>query len=58
MILIDSQPRNDWLVKAVNRRLREELAKLGVEINEEKAGWWIWKRGRVLRSWALNIVAF
>ena len=36
-ILIDSYRRQDWLVKAVNRRLREELAKLRVEINEEKS---------------------
>ena len=37
MILIDSYPRHDWLVKAVNKRLREELAKLRVELNEEKS---------------------
>ena len=37
MILIDAHPRHDWLVKAVERRLREELAKLRVEINEEKS---------------------
>jgi RNA-directed DNA polymerase len=35
-VLIDSHPRQDWLVKAVDKRLREELAKLKVEINEEK----------------------
>ena len=37
VILIDSHPRHDWLVKAVERRLREELAKLQVEINEDKS---------------------
>ena len=37
VILIDSHPRCDWLAKAVERRLREELAKLRVEINEEKS---------------------
>jgi RNA-directed DNA polymerase len=37
VILIDSHPRHDWLVTAVNRRLREEVAKLRVEINEEKS---------------------
>jgi len=37
VILIDAHPRHDWLMKAVNRRLREELAKLRVEINEEKS---------------------
>jgi len=35
--LIDSYSRHDWLVKAVEKRLREELAKLRVEINEEKS---------------------
>jgi RNA-directed DNA polymerase len=37
VLLIDSHPRQDWLVKAVARRVREELAKLKVEINEEKS---------------------
>jgi RNA-directed DNA polymerase len=37
VILIDSHLRHDWLVKAVDRRLREELGKLRVEINEEKS---------------------
>lgn len=36
VVLIDSHPRQDWLVKAVDKRLRQELAKLKVEINEEK----------------------
>jgi len=37
VILIDSHPRSEWLLRAVNKRLREELAKLRVEINEEKS---------------------
>ena len=37
VILIDSHPRHDWLVTAVERRLREELGKLRVAINEEKS---------------------
>jgi RNA-directed DNA polymerase len=37
VILIDAHPRHDWLVRAVTKRLREELAKLRVEINEEKS---------------------
>jgi len=37
VILIDGHPRHAWLLKAVNRRLREELAKLHVELNEEKS---------------------
>src|SRR3954449_11175435 len=35
VILVDAYPRHDWLLKAVEVRLREELAKLGVEVNEE-----------------------
>ena len=37
VILIDAYRRQGWLLKAVERRLREELAKLQVEINEEKS---------------------
>src|ERR1700693_1534248 len=37
VLLIDSHPRQDWLVKAGARRVREELVKLKVEINEEKS---------------------
>jgi RNA-directed DNA polymerase len=58
VILIDSYPRHDWLVKAVNKRLREELAKLRVEINEEKSRLANLAKGAVLGSWVLNSVAF
>src|SRR3974390_1909488 len=37
VILIDAYSRHDWLMGAVEKRLREELAKLQVEINEEKS---------------------
>ena len=37
VILIDARPRHDWLMGAVEKRLREELAKLQVEVNEEKS---------------------
>ena len=37
VILVDSHPRHQWLLKAVERRLREELAKLQVEVNDEKS---------------------
>ena len=37
MILVDAHARHDWLLKAVNQRLREELAKLHVDINEDKS---------------------
>ena len=37
VILVDAFPRHDWLLRAVDKRLREELAKLHVEINEAKS---------------------
>jgi RNA-directed DNA polymerase len=37
VLLIDAHPRNDWLLRAADKRLREELAKLHVQINEEKS---------------------
>jgi len=37
VVLIDSHPRHEWLMGAVEKRLREEMAKLRVEINEEKS---------------------
>src|SRR5260370_23278693 len=37
VILINPHPLNRWLTKAVERRLREELAILKVQINEEKS---------------------
>jgi RNA-directed DNA polymerase len=37
VILVDSHPRQQWLRQAVEKRLREEVAKLQVEVNEEKS---------------------
>src|SRR5215208_5136713 len=37
VILVDSHARRQWLRQAVEKRLREELAKLQVEVNEEKS---------------------
>ena len=37
VILVDAHPRHDWLMTAVEKRLREELAALQVEVNEEKS---------------------
>jgi RNA-directed DNA polymerase len=37
VVLIDACKHHDWLMAAVERRLREEFAKLKVEINEEKS---------------------
>jgi RNA-directed DNA polymerase len=36
VILVDGHKKWDWLWKGIKRRLREELGKLQVEINEEK----------------------
>jgi RNA-directed DNA polymerase len=38
VVLIDAYKRHDWLIGAVTKRLREEFAKLQVEINDEKSG--------------------
>jgi RNA-directed DNA polymerase len=37
VILVNAHPRNDWVLGAVAKRLREELTKLHVQINEEKS---------------------
>src|SRR6266481_2872458 len=37
VILVNNDRRQDWLVEAIGRRLREELAKLDVQLNEEKS---------------------
>ena len=36
VVLVDGHPRHAWLRVAVEKRIREELANLGVEVNEEK----------------------
>jgi RNA-directed DNA polymerase len=36
VVLVDGHPRHGRLRKQVERRIREELAQLGVEVNEEK----------------------
>ena len=59
VILIDSHPRHDWLVKAVDKRLREELAKLtSRDQRRQKPDGRSDRRERVLRSWDLSIAAF
>jgi RNA-directed DNA polymerase len=37
VVLIDAYKRHDWLLTAVMKRLREEFAKLKVDINEAKS---------------------
>ncbi len=36
VILVDGYRRHDWLLRGIHRRLREELAKLDLRLNEEK----------------------
>ena len=37
VVLVDAHPRQQWLRTAVEQRLREEFAKLHVEVNEHKS---------------------
>ncbi len=37
VVLVDAHPRRRWLRGAVEKRLREEFARLGLEVNEEKS---------------------
>jgi RNA-directed DNA polymerase len=37
VVLIDAHPRHEWLMGAIEKRLREEITKLRVEINAEKS---------------------
>ena len=37
VIPVDAHQRNDWLLAAVDKRLREELEHVQVEVNEDKS---------------------
>jgi RNA-directed DNA polymerase len=37
VVLVYPDPQNEWLQKAVDKRLREEFAKVQVEVNEKKS---------------------
>jgi len=37
VVLVDDHPRHAWLKEAIPKRLRQELANLQVEVNEEKS---------------------
>ena len=58
VILIDAERRSDWLVKAVNRRLREELAHLCVVVNEVKSRMVDLTLGHSFHSWDSSIGAY
>ena len=57
MILVDSHPRQDWLLKALEKRLREELARLKVEINEETSRMVNLSKGESFSFLGLSIAA-
>ena len=57
VILVNADPRHDWLVRAINQRLREELATLQVDINEEKTRIVDLAKGEYSDSWGLISVA-
>ena len=54
VILVDHDRRQDWLVETVARRLREELAKLDLRLNEEKSRIVDLSRGRASDSLVLT----
>jgi RNA-directed DNA polymerase len=37
VVLVNNDRRQDWLVEAISRRLREEFAKLDLQVNEHKS---------------------
>ena len=45
VVFVDGRTCHDWLLEAVQKRLRQELAKLQVEVNEEKTRTVDLKRG-------------
>src|SRR4051812_7711421 len=53
VILVDSHQRQQWLRQAVEKRLREELAKLEVEVNEEKS-----RKGDLERGESFGFLGF
>jgi RNA-directed DNA polymerase len=53
VVLVDAHPRHQWLRTAVERRLREEFAKLQVEVNEHKS-----RRVDLTRSESFGFLGF
>ena len=58
VILVDAYAQHDWLLKAVNQRLREELAKLHIDINQDKSRYVDLAKGESSDSWALSSGAY
>ena len=57
VILVDAYQRHDWLMAAVDKRLREELDFLQVAVNEDKSGRRTWRRAIVSDSWGSSFGA-
>src|SRR5713101_1827983 len=58
VVLVDGHPRQRRLCAAVERRLREELATLQVEVNEEKTREWTSRKAGASDFSALTSVGF
>src|SRR5262249_21611441 len=54
VVLVDAHARLDWLIEAINKRLREELARIQVEINAEKSRLVDLSKGESFGFWALS----
>lgn len=52
VILVDGYRRHNWRLGAANRRVREELVKLGISVNEEKSRVVDLERGERSPFWA------
>ena len=54
VIMVDAHPRHLWLRGAIQKRLREELAKIQVTVNEEKTHVVDLRKGKVSDFWVLS----
>jgi RNA-directed DNA polymerase len=52
VVLVDAYRRHEWLVTAAHRRLREELGKLQVSMNEQKSRIVDLAKGEASDSWS------
>ena len=57
VILIDAYPRHDWLLRAVEKRLRGNSPSFASRSMRRRAGSWTWRRERASDSWASSSAA-
>ena len=57
VILVDEHRRQDWLLAAAEKRLREELELLQVEVNEDKSRTVDLAKGEASDSWGSSFGA-